>query len=104
MNVFAKWWTSENPHWTEISRIVSKNKFPLSALAIGLGVLVPPESTFMMWLGAMIFWLLARRYRKPGGVGHTLWVDSQEPICAGLIAGAALTGIGDALVKVFLLG
>jgi hypothetical protein len=31
-------------------------------------------------------------------------VDSLEPICAGLIAGAALIGIGDILVKVFVLG
>jgi hypothetical protein len=31
-------------------------------------------------------------------------VDSQEPICAGLIAGAALVGIGDILVKVFVFG
>jgi hypothetical protein len=30
-------------------------------------------------------------------------VDTQEPICAGLIAGAALIGIGDILVKVFVL-
>ena len=35
--------------------------------------------------------------------GHKLWVDTQEPICAGIIAGAALIGIGDVLVKVFLL-
>jgi hypothetical protein len=33
-----------------------------------------------------------------------VWVDSQEPICAGLIAGAALVGIGDILVKVFVFG
>jgi len=30
--------------------------------------------------------------------------DSQEPICAGLIAGAALVGIGDILVKVIVFG
>jgi hypothetical protein len=32
-----------------------------------------------------------------------LWIDTHDPICAGIIAGAALIGIGDVLVKVFLL-
>jgi hypothetical protein len=41
---------------------------------------------------------------KPESVGNRLWVQTQEPICAGIIAGAALIGIGDVLVKVFLLG
>ena len=39
----------------------------------------------------------------PGTPGHTLWVESSESICAGLIAGAAIVGIGDKLVEVFLL-
>jgi hypothetical protein len=43
------------------------------------------------------------RYEKaPESSGHRLWVGSHEPICAGLIAGAALVGISDILVKVFL--
>jgi hypothetical protein len=54
--------------------------------------------------GAMLFWFMARRHRTPGTRGHTLWVETQEPICAGLIAGAALIGIGDTLVRVFVLG
>ena len=86
----------------EILRIRSDGKFPLSPLAIGLGVLVPPESTFMMFLGALFFWFMARRYEeRRDSSGWTLWVDTQEPICAGLIAGAALIGIGDVLLKVF---
>lgn len=35
--------------------------------------------------------------------GHMIFVQTVEPICAGLIAGAALIGIGDQLIKVFLL-
>jgi uncharacterized oligopeptide transporter (OPT) family protein len=86
-------------------RIRTHNRFPLSPLAIGLGVVVPPDSTLMMFVGAALFWLAGRRYgAQPGTTGHKLWVDSQEPICAGLIAGAALVGIGDILVKVFVLG
>jgi uncharacterized oligopeptide transporter (OPT) family protein len=86
----------------EVLRIRTRNRFPLSPLAIGLGVVVPPDSSLMMFLGAAFFWWAGRRYDKqPQSRGHLLWVDSQEPICAGLIAGAALVGIGDILVKVF---
>ncbi len=89
----------------EVLRIRSNGRFPLSPLAIGLGVVVPPESSLMMFLGAGFFWLMNRRYgAAPESTGHQLWVGAQEPICAGLIAGAALIGIGDVLVKVFVFG
>jgi OPT family oligopeptide transporter len=88
----------------EIAKIASRGKFPISSLGVGLGVVLPPDSTFMMWIGAMIFWLLAGHYKKkPDTTGHALWVESHEPICAGIIAGAALIGIGDKLVETFLL-
>jgi uncharacterized oligopeptide transporter (OPT) family protein len=86
----------------EFLRIRSRGRFPLSPLAIGLGVLVPPESTFMIFCGALFFWLMSRRYQeRQDTTGWHLWVDTQEPICAGIIAGAALIGIGDVLLRVF---
>ena len=89
----------------EVFRIRSEGRFPLSPLAIGLGVVVPPDSTFMMFLGALFFWFMSRRYEeRRDSSGWTLWVDTQEPICAGLIAGAALIGIGDVLLRVFVFG
>jgi uncharacterized oligopeptide transporter (OPT) family protein len=88
----------------EVARIATKNRFPISPLAIGLGVVVPPASTLAMFLGALFFWLMFKRYNdRPGTTGRLLWVETYEPICAGIIAGAALVGIGDILVKVFLL-
>jgi uncharacterized oligopeptide transporter (OPT) family protein len=105
----------------EVARILSKNKFPISPLAIGLGVVVPPESTIAMCFGALFFWAMGKIYAgegsagaehgspadldttRPRSVGYRIWVQAQEPICAGLIAGAALVGIGDILVRVFLL-
>ena len=87
----------------EVLRIRTRGRFPLSPLAIGLGVVVPPDSSLMMFLGGLVFWLAARRYgNRPESPGYRLGVESQESICAGLIAGAALTGIADILVKVFL--
>jgi uncharacterized oligopeptide transporter (OPT) family protein len=90
----------------ELLRASTKGKFPLSAVAIGLGVVIPVDSSLMMWSGALLFHWLERIYsRKPEtSLGRALWVDSHEPIAAGLVAGAALTGIADQLVTVFVLG
>jgi uncharacterized oligopeptide transporter (OPT) family protein len=88
----------------ELLRIATRNRFPLSPLAIGLGVVVPPESTFAMFAGALFFWLMQRRHgARPESRGYLLWIQTRDPICAGIIAGAALVGIGDVLVRVFVL-
>src|SRR5688572_8344726 len=84
----------------EIARLMTKGRFPLSAVSIGLGVVLPPEASLGMWVGAMIFWWTGRRNPTPGTKGHAFWVEGAEPICAGLISGAALVGIGNAIVNV----
>jgi uncharacterized oligopeptide transporter (OPT) family protein len=86
----------------EIARIRSNGRFPLSAVAVGLGVVLPPESCLAMWIGAMIFWWMGRGQPEPGSRRHAVWVDGLEPVCAGLISGAALVGIGNAIVNVLL--
>ncbi len=86
----------------EVAKILTKGRFPLSAVSIGLGVVLPPEATFAMWVGALVFWWAGRRNPTPGTKGHTFWVEGCEPICAGLISGAALVGIGNAIVNVLL--
>jgi OPT family oligopeptide transporter len=86
----------------EVSRIVTKGRFPLSPVGIGLGVVLPPDASFVMFLGALFFWVMGRRHPKPGTKSHTLWVECCEPICAGLISGAALVGILNALVNAVL--
>jgi uncharacterized oligopeptide transporter (OPT) family protein len=86
----------------EIARIVTKGRFPLSAVSVGLGVVLPPEASFMMWVGALLFWWMGRKHKAPGTKGHDFWVEGCEPICAGLISGAALVGIGNAIVNVLL--
>src|SRR3954471_2224088 len=86
----------------EIAKVVTTGRFPLSAVSIGLGVVLPPEASFAMWVGALIFWIMGRRYKEPGTKGHSCWVDGMEPICAGLISGSALVGIGNAIVNVLI--
>jgi OPT family oligopeptide transporter len=86
----------------ETARIASRGKFPISAVGIGLGVVLPPESTIMMWIGAAFFTAMEHRYlQRAGEFGWRLWVDSKEAVCAGLIAGWALLGIGDGLIAAF---
>lgn len=86
----------------EVARLVTKGRFQLSAVSMGLGVVLPPEATFAMWVGALVFWVMGRRHKTPGSAGHRFWVEGCEPICAGLISGAALMGIGNAIVNVLL--
>lgn len=86
----------------EVARIVTGGRFPITAVSLGLGVVLPPEASFTMWVGAMVFWWQGVRHGKPGTRGHELWVEGCEPICAGLITGAALMGIGNALVNVLI--
>ncbi len=85
-----------------VARIVTKGRWRVSAVAIGLGVVLPPESTFAMWVGAMIFFVMRKRHPASGTKGHRFWVEGMEPICAGLISGSALMGIGNAIVGVLL--
>lgn len=83
----------------ELLRIVTKGRFPLSAVAIGLGVVLPPEAVLAMFAGALLFWVMGLRNKQPGSRGHRIWVEGCEPICAGLISGAALMGIGNAVLN-----
>jgi len=84
----------------EVLRIVTKGRFWVSAVSVGLGVVLPFDSCVSMWLGAAGFWLMGRLYRTPGTKAHSIWVEGAEPICAGLISAAALMGICDALLNV----
>jgi uncharacterized oligopeptide transporter (OPT) family protein len=86
----------------EVLRLRTKGRFPLSAVSIGLGVVLPPESCLAMWAGAMLFWYQGRRAPAPGTRAHAVWIEGAESICAGLISGAALVGIGNAIVNVLI--
>jgi uncharacterized oligopeptide transporter (OPT) family protein len=55
-----------------------------------------------MFVGALIFWLMGLRHKTPGTRKHAIWVEGAEPICAGLISGSALMGIGNAILNVLM--
>jgi OPT family oligopeptide transporter len=105
----------------EVSKQVTKNKFPLSAVGLGLAFVLSFHDIWAMFLGAFIFWMLERKgkrwedahaanapkddekpaeYREPPASGSVkkpwfaIAADNTEAICAGVIAGGALMGIG----------
>jgi uncharacterized oligopeptide transporter (OPT) family protein len=88
----------------EVLRIVTRNKLPLSPVAIGLAFVIDFRSSFCMFAGAFLFWMLGvGRVKDEDEARENLWVQNHEPICAGIIAGASLMGIADTIVTVFLL-
>lgn len=87
----------------EVLRLVTRNRMPLSPVAMGLAFVIDFHTSVCMFLGSAIFWVLGSgRLSEEDGKGN-LWVENHEPICAGIIAGASLMGIADLLVAVFLL-
>lgn len=87
----------------EVLRIVTKNRMPLSPVAIGLAFVIDFRSAFCMFVGAFLFWMLGVGRVKEEHAENNLWVQNHEPICAGIIAGASLMGIADTMVTVFLM-
>ena len=88
----------------EMGRVFTKGRMPLSPIALGLAFVINFESIFAMAGGAIIFWLLGvGRTKRDPEMPSSLWVENHEPICAGIIAGAALMGILDAVFAAFVL-
>ena len=87
----------------ELLRITTKNRVPLSPVALGLSFVLDFKSAACMFAGSFLFWILGVGRVKEEHAHGNLWVENHEPICAGIIAGASLMGILDILVGVFLL-
>lgn len=87
----------------EVLRIRSRNKLPLSPVAIGLAFVIDFKYAFCLFMGSFVFWVLGVGRTRPEDAHKNIWVQNHEPICAGIIAGASLMGIADAVVAAFLL-
>jgi OPT family oligopeptide transporter len=86
----------------EITRMVTKNRFPISPVAMGLGFLIPSNTCLSMFAGSFMFWLTEQVFSDKESTVNRVVVQNQEPICAGLIAGGALMGIFVAVADLFL--
>ena len=78
----------------EILKTVTKGKFPLSPVGMGLAFVIPFTTCFAMFFGSFFFWVCAKTFKNKDGLMYRVFVDNLEPVCAGVIAGGALTGIG----------
>lgn len=85
-------------------RVATRGRFPLSGVGIGLAFVIPFTTCLAMFFGSFVFWWAARRYPDPASRMNRVVVQNQEPICAGIIAGAALMGIAVMAYEVFVLG
>jgi uncharacterized oligopeptide transporter (OPT) family protein len=84
----------------EILKKVTRNRFPLSAVGIGLAFVISFSTSLSMALGAILFWILGKIYgARPETRAHKLWLENQEILCAGAIAGGAIIGILIILVE-----
>lgn len=88
----------------ETAEKLSKGKFPISAISIGLGVVLPPEAVLAMWIGAFVFSIMDKKHKNSPveSNGYRIWVDGMQAVAAGLLAGSALIGIGNAMINVLM--
>ena len=77
----------------EVVRTVSKGKFPISPVGIGLAFVITFQTCLAMFMGSFIFWALSKIWPKPQQRVNAVLVQNQESICAGVVAGAALVGV-----------
>ncbi len=87
----------------EIIRMLAKGRFPLSPVGIGLGFVIPFTICFAMFFGSFVFWVISKLYPDPEQQPNRIFVQNQESICAGIIAGAALIGVGVMALELFVL-
>ncbi|MBL7543340.1 MAG: OPT/YSL family transporter [Bdellovibrionaceae bacterium] len=71
----------------------TKGKFPLSAVGIGLAFVLRFTDSFMMALGALFFWVIGKMVKDKNSVTQRAFIDNQETMAAGVIAGGSIIGL-----------
>ncbi|WPU65988.1 OPT family oligopeptide transporter [Peredibacter starrii] len=77
----------------EIANKKMNGKFPLSGVGLGLGFVLRFADAWSMALGTLIFWVAKKMCKNKDGVGYRAFVDNQETLAAGVIAGGSIIGI-----------
>jgi uncharacterized oligopeptide transporter (OPT) family protein len=71
----------------------TKNRFPISGVAFGLGFVLRFTDTWAMAFGSLLFWLASKKFKDPKSFGFRTFVENQETLAAGIIAGGSIIGI-----------
>lgn len=77
----------------EIANEKTEGRFPLSAVGFGLAFVLNFSDSWAMALGALLFWLAGRKFKDKKSFGYRAFVDNQETVCAGMIAGGSIIGL-----------
>jgi uncharacterized oligopeptide transporter (OPT) family protein len=77
----------------EILNKKTNGKFPLSGVGLGLGFVLRFTDAWSMALGTLVFWIARKVCKNKEGVGYKAFVDNQETLAAGVIAGGSIIGI-----------
>jgi len=97
----------------EVVRQLTRNRFWLSVMGMALALVLPFQDVWTLFLGSVVFWALQRkttRWRAARAAQapavevvpvvevarpwFAIAADNTEALCAGVIAGGALMGIG----------
>ena len=73
----------------------SHSRLSLPALAVGLGIYLPPSVSSPLFIGAVVFWLLRRYLQKQQNSNARIQQFTQKStlFAAGLIVGESLIGV-----------
>ncbi|MDP3544181.1 MAG: OPT family oligopeptide transporter [Elusimicrobiota bacterium] len=77
----------------EILNQRSKGKFPVSGVGLGLAFVLKFSDSLSMAMGAFLFWLAGKYFTDRKSLGFRAFVDNQETVCAGAIAGGSIIGL-----------
>ena len=77
----------------EIANQRTQGRFPISGVGLGLAFVLKFSDSFSMALGAVLFWLAGKHFLDKKSFGFRAFVDNQETLCAGVIAGGSIIGL-----------
>ncbi len=88
----------------EGAKIGTKGKFWLSPVGIGLAFILPFYNCLAMSIGSFLFYFAERSIKNEKSLAHRVFVQNQEPTCAGIIAGGSIMGIIVVILETFVFG
>jgi uncharacterized oligopeptide transporter (OPT) family protein len=72
----------------------TRGRFPISAMGLGLSFVLKFSDCLSMGAGSILFWGIGRFVSKTErSTTSKIFVDNQETVCAGVIAGGSIMGI-----------
>ncbi|MFL5815805.1 MAG: OPT family oligopeptide transporter [Bdellovibrionia bacterium] len=70
-----------------------KGRFPITGVGMGLGFVLQFSDSWLMAVGTLFFWICRKRFQDKSSFGYRAFVDNQETVAAGVIAGGSIIGI-----------